>query len=156
MEVTKRFRWEAAHRLPWHAGACQHLHGHSYRMAVTVAGTPDARGLLIDFKELKALVAPLVERFDHATFVSTDDTALREAMHALGTDVVLLPFDTTTENLVTYVLDYLEDEGASLFRAHNITRVSVRLAETETCFAEAARTLHHAPESAPAAVSPAT
>ena len=34
MKVAKRFRWEGAHRLPWHAGLCRHLHGHSYALTV--------------------------------------------------------------------------------------------------------------------------
>ena len=60
--VTKRFTFEAAHYLPNYNGACSDLHGHSYKLEVTVSGEPnksktsDKYGMVIDFKELKMLV----------------------------------------------------------------------------------------------------
>lgn len=56
MKVAKRFRWEAAHRLPWHEGQCRHLHGHSYRMTVELRGDPSGDGMLMDFKHLKQIL----------------------------------------------------------------------------------------------------
>ena len=139
MTIAKRFRWEGAHRLPWHEGGCQHLHGHSYRMTVALKGEPDARGLLLDFKELKALLTPLVDAWDHATLVAEDDVALREVLEHLDTKHVVLPFDTTSENLCTFVAEHLLREGAATFRRHRITTIRVRIAETETCYAEVER-----------------
>lgn len=144
MTIAKRFRWEGAHRLPWHEGGCQHLHGHSYAMTVELDGTPDARGLLLDFKDLKAILKPLVDAWDHATLVAADDTALREAVELLDTKHAVLPFDTTSENLCTYVADYLAREGAETLREHAITAIRVRIQETETCYAETERHLQHA------------
>lgn len=144
MTIAKRFRWEGAHRLPWHEGGCQHLHGHSYAMTVALDGTPDARGLLLDFKDLKAILKPLVDAWDHATLVAADDTALREAVDLLDTKHAVLPFDTTSENLCTYVADYLAREGAETLREHGITAIRVRIQETETCYAETERHLQRA------------
>ena len=68
--VTKSFRFEAAHQLPWHPGKCKELHGHSYRLDVTVEGPLDANGVVVDFDELAARVnAEVVERYDH-TFLN--------------------------------------------------------------------------------------
>lgn len=136
MKAAKLFRWEAAHRLPWYDGPCSHLHGHSYRMLVEVEGTPDERGMLIDFKDLKALVGPLVKAWDHATLVGQDDRALYDACQALGTKLFVFPFDTTSENLCRYVADYLRDQAADVLAEQGITRVTIRLNETETCYAE--------------------
>lgn len=141
MTVAKRFRWEAAHRLPWHEGDCKHLHGHSYRMMVELTGEPDARGMLIDFKHVKRLLRPLVNRFDHATLVAASDDALRDAVDALDSKHVVLPFDTTCENLCTYVARYLDDEGGETLRAHGVTSVRVQIWETETCYAQTERPL---------------
>ena len=139
MRVAKEFRWEAAHRLPWHEGPCRHLHGHSYRMSVMLDGTPDERGMLMDFKHLKRLVQPLVDAWDHATLVAETDAALHEALERLGVRTFVFPFDTTSENLCAYVADHLVREGAEVLRAHGVTHVGVRLRETDTCYAEAVR-----------------
>ncbi len=141
MKIAKQFRFEAAHRLPWHPGACRHLHGHSYRLTVGLEGTPDARGILVDFQELKRLVQPLIDRWDHATLVAADDTALQEALETLGSRYVVLPFDSTAENLCTYVADYLIREAGDRLRRQGVRRLWVRLAETETSFAETERPL---------------
>lgn len=64
--VTRSFSFEAAHQLTWHSGACKNLHGHSYRLEVTVAGELDGNGIVIDFSDLSALVQrEVVDRFDH-------------------------------------------------------------------------------------------
>lgn len=141
MKVAKRFRFEAAHRLPWHPGACRHLHGHSYRLEVGLEGDPDARGILVDFQDLKRLVQPLIDTWDHATLVASDDTALQDALDALGSRYVVLPFDSTAENLCAYVADYLIREAGDWLRARGVRRLWVRLAETETSFAETERAL---------------
>ncbi len=57
MRVRRRFDFEAAHALPHHPGKCRRLHGHSYRLVVTVDLPVDpATGLAIDFSDLKATV----------------------------------------------------------------------------------------------------
>ena len=68
MEIFKEFRIEAAHRLPnVPAGhKCARLHGHSFRVAVHVAGAVDPHlGWVCDFAELAAAVGPLHEALDH-------------------------------------------------------------------------------------------
>ncbi len=72
MVIRKHFRFEAAHVLPHHPGKCSRLHGHSYRLEVAVRGplqqAGPARGMVVDFDEISALVRPLVvERLDHAS-----------------------------------------------------------------------------------------
>ena len=54
--VTCTFTFEAAHRLAWHPGKCRNLHGHSYRLDVTVAGPLDANGVVLDFDSLQDVV----------------------------------------------------------------------------------------------------
>ncbi len=67
MRVRRQFVFEAAHRLPNHLGKCRELHGHSYRLVVTVDRPVDpASGLAIDFSDLKAVVlAEVVDHLDH-------------------------------------------------------------------------------------------
>lgn len=64
--VTRAFTFEAAHQLPWHTGKCRNLHGHSYRLEVTVSGPIGDDGIVIDFAEVRRVVeAEIIARFDH-------------------------------------------------------------------------------------------
>jgi 6-pyruvoyltetrahydropterin/6-carboxytetrahydropterin synthase len=66
LQVTKTFSFDAAHQLPWHEGKCRRLHGHTYRLEVSVAGPIDENGIIIDFDELSTAVRrAIVDRFDH-------------------------------------------------------------------------------------------
>jgi 6-pyruvoyltetrahydropterin/6-carboxytetrahydropterin synthase len=141
MKIAKRFRWEAAHRLPWHDGDCRHLHGHSYRMMVEVTGEPGAHGMLMDFKHLKRLVGPLVDCFDHATLVSESDADLLGMLERLEMKRAVLPYDATAENLCRYVMEHLGAEGYEVLDEHGVERVRVTIWETETCYAELERPL---------------
>ena len=70
--ITKRFAFEAHHKLPWHAGKCARDHGHSYVLEVSVTGPvkPDNgesdSGMVVDFGDVSAAVKPVVEAvLDH-------------------------------------------------------------------------------------------
>lgn len=65
--VTKAFEFDAAHNLIEYRGKCESLHGHTYRLEVTVCGQELQAGLLMDFAELKELVSQLVvSKLDHS------------------------------------------------------------------------------------------
>jgi len=141
MKIAKRFRWEGAHRLPWHEGRCRDLHGHSYCMFVEVEGEPDENGLLLDFKHLKLALAPLIDEWDHGTLIAEKDTKLRKIMEDAGWRHSILPYDTTAENICIYVADHLLATSADMLRERRIHTVRVRVQETETCYAEAERSV---------------
>ena len=68
MLVFKEFSFEAAHRLPNVPAdhKCARLHGHSFLVRLTVAGTVgDASGWVMDFADITAAMAPLHEALDH-------------------------------------------------------------------------------------------
>jgi 6-pyruvoyltetrahydropterin/6-carboxytetrahydropterin synthase len=68
VRLTKSFTFEAAHSLPTfpEGHKCRRLHGHSFRVEVTVAGEVDpARGYLVDYGEIKRACEPLRRRLDH-------------------------------------------------------------------------------------------
>jgi 6-pyruvoyltetrahydropterin/6-carboxytetrahydropterin synthase len=67
-EIFKEFTFEAAHRLPFvpEGHKCGRLHGHSFRVALHVAGPVEpVSGWLIDFGDLKDTFRPLYDRLDH-------------------------------------------------------------------------------------------
>lgn len=119
LTVTKRFTFEACHHLPYYEGACHRLHGHSYKLNVTVTGdritdkdNPKC-GMIIDFKDLKKIVnKEVVDRYDH-------------------TDLNTFFENPTAENMVVAMAHDIEHnlpEGVKL--------VSVKLWETEDSYAE--------------------
>jgi 6-pyruvoyltetrahydropterin/6-carboxytetrahydropterin synthase len=64
--VSRSFAFEAAHHLPWHGGKCQRLHGHHYRLEITVEGPINEHGVVMDFDDLAAVVErEVVSRYDH-------------------------------------------------------------------------------------------
>jgi 6-pyruvoyltetrahydropterin/6-carboxytetrahydropterin synthase len=70
MRIRKQFHFEAAHVLPHHTGKCSRLHGHSYRLEVTVAGplrtAGPATGMVVDFDELAQVVREtVIDALDH-------------------------------------------------------------------------------------------
>ncbi|MDA8399354.1 MAG: 6-carboxytetrahydropterin synthase QueD [Actinomycetota bacterium] len=83
--ITRLFTFEAAHRLEWHAGRCKRLHGHHYQLEVTLAGTLDDNGVIMDFDEMDALVTEeLISRWDHEYLndILSNPTAERLASEA--------------------------------------------------------------------------
>ncbi len=136
MKVAKCFRWEGAHRLPWHSGLCRHLHGHSYRLTVELSGTPDARGMVVDFHDVKGHLQPLISAWDHATLVAETDEALLAALQTLGSKHYVLPYDSTSENVARYAAEYLLQHGRAWLAEAGVDALTVRVQETDTCFAE--------------------
>ena len=74
IRITKRFSFETGHALYGYDGKCRNVHGHSYKLFVTVIGHPISDtthvklGMVIDFSDLKVIVKnKIVDVFDHAT-----------------------------------------------------------------------------------------
>lgn len=67
MKVTTEFHYDSAHRLPLlpPTHKCHRLHGHTYRLLVTVEGPVDNTGFVIDFADVKAIIDPLIRSLDH-------------------------------------------------------------------------------------------
>ena len=132
--LTKHFDFEMAHALMGYPGKCRNIHGHSYKMEVTVTGEmqPDT-GMVMDFKALKDLVNEvIVNKLDHALVLSDSvDAHLVETLCAHYDKIVLFPFQPSTEKMLEHF--------ATLLRPHlpaNVRLYSIRLHETDTSFAE--------------------
>ena len=70
MQITQAFTFEAAHRLPNvpEGHRCARMHGHSYRVELTLKGAVDpVTGWIVDFYEVERVFAPILERLDHHT-----------------------------------------------------------------------------------------
>lgn len=110
--VTRSFTFEAAHRLPWHPGRCKDLHGHSYRLEVTVEGPVGPDGVVSDFADVKEVVKrEVVDRYDHTDLNDLLDNPTAELiaheawkrLHAAGLPLARLRLWETAECSVEIV-----------------------------------------------------
>ena len=118
LRATKTVRFDAAHILTNHQGLCKNLHGHTYRVDVTVeqqAGEP--HDMVIDFKDLKHVCEEIVlNRFDHAFIYDESSPVEKEIAEVLEKNnmrTVALPFRSTAENLARHFYDLLAERMPS-------------------------------------------
>ena len=102
--VTKTVKFDAAHILTNHQGLCKNLHGHTYRVDVSVAQADGETGdMVIDFKDLKGIANEVIcDRFDHAFVYNTESAGeceIAAVVEKNGMRTVAIPFRSTAENL---------------------------------------------------------
>ena len=140
IHLTKEFSFESAHALWGYDGKCREIHGHSYRLFVTIKGEPitdeqsPKLGMVMDFGELKAIVArEITDRLDHSFVMRRTEQAeaLAAAMGSQFTNVVLVDYQPTCENML---IDFAARLKAAL--PDGVTLHSLRLHETATSYAE--------------------
>lgn len=136
VEIAKEFHWEMGHRLPFHEGGCRNVHGHSYRMRLSVVGRLDENGMVIDYFDMRDIVDPIIDRLDHAFLCDESDTDMRTFLEAHDMKRVLIPFPSTAENIALWLLDQVD---RSLTGYTNLQSVTIRLQETERTYAEVTR-----------------
>lgn len=140
IRITKQFTFETGHALYGYDGKCRNVHGHSYKLAVTVMGSPITDpnnvkyGMVIDFTDLKKIVKEeIVDIFDHATVFNqnTPHVELAAELQDRGHHVILVDYQPTSENMV---IDFAQKIKNRL--PQNIQLHSLRLQETESSYAE--------------------
>lgn len=139
IKITKQFSFEMAHALRNYDGLCRNIHGHSYKMDITLAGQPlhdessPKNGMVMDFGDLKRLVnEEIISLLDHALVLNAKtDAQLVEALKQNYEKIVIVDFQPTTENLLNFIADKLK---AKLSERVKLTRV--RLRETDTSYAD--------------------
>lgn len=139
IRVTKEFNFEIAHALWNYDGPCKNLHGHSYKLFVTVMGSPindpdnPKNGMVIDFGDLKDIVnEEIVEPLDHAVILNEE---------ALKTNINGIPqmfdkrfvvnYQPTCENMVTDFARRIVNRLPQRLKLH-----SLKLHETGSSYAE--------------------
>jgi 6-pyruvoyltetrahydropterin/6-carboxytetrahydropterin synthase len=140
IRITKQFSFETGHALYGYDGKCKNVHGHSYRLDVTVIGQPISDntnvkfGMVIDFTDLKKIVKEeIVDVFDHATVFNknTPHVELARELQKRDHNVLLVDYQPTSEMMV---IDFAEKIKRRL--PNNITLHSLKLHETATSYAQ--------------------
>ena len=140
IRITKQFSFETGHALYGYDGKCKNVHGHSYKLDVTVIGKPISDnsnvkfGMVIDFGDLKKIIKEeIVDVFDHATVFNknTPHVELAKELKDRDHNVLLVDYQPTSEMMV---IDFASKIKKRL--PNNIQLFSLKLQETATSFAE--------------------
>ncbi len=147
--ITKEFSFIAAHRIEGHS-KCGRLHGHNYRMEVTL-GHPkgdlsvpelDISGFVLDFAVVKEVIKPIIDQLDHRYLVSRANVDAGDIYYAAAFTTVEHKDDcflmsvqqTSAELLARWFHDAFTDEFHDKGLGH-ILVVEVKLWETPTAYA---------------------
>ena len=140
IRITKQFNFETGHALYGYDGKCRNIHGHSYKLSVTVIGHPIddnthvKYGMVIDFGDLKKIVKEeIVDVFDHATIFNknTPHLELGLDLQKRGHHVLLVDYQPSSEMMVIDFAEKIQKRLPEEIKLH-----SIKLQETETSFAE--------------------
>lgn len=140
IRLTKIFTFETAHALWGYDGKCKNIHGHSYKLYVTIKGIPvddlndKKNGMVMDFSDLKLIVNSLIiDPFDHGIVLNAQSKHkdLGEKLIAEGHKVIFTDYQPTCENML---IDFAKKIQAKL--PQNILLVKLKLYETETSYGE--------------------
>jgi 6-pyruvoyltetrahydropterin/6-carboxytetrahydropterin synthase len=137
VRIAKEFSFEMAHQLEGYDGQCSNIHGHSYRLLVTLSGTPEGDcssakyGMVMDFSDLKKIVNEfIIDKLEHALMLRKG-CKVDEALRHIYTKIVCVTYQPTCENMVIQMAEILSKELPPSVKLH-----SLRLHETATSFAE--------------------
>ena len=145
LTATKEVTFAMAHMLDQHKGLCRNLHGHQYKLLVTLENvtevyddqTPEKEGMVVDFSEIKKIIETvIISRYDHACMINTHTTddfeiALWKLLIDHNKKIACVNFRPTAENMAKDIFNTLE-----AYMPIGVHVVGVKLYETETSYAE--------------------
>ncbi len=138
IRLTKEFTFEMAHLLEGYDGPCSNIHGHSYKLEVTVIGQPNTDeknpkyGMVMDFGQLKKIVSEqIVSRFDHVLLVNRKSKLAKAKNELPIQKIVEVDYQPTCENLLPHIAQLV-----SKYLPEEVKLHSLKLHETATSYAE--------------------
>lgn len=137
IRITKEFKFEMAHALHGYDGLCKNIHGHSYKLFVTVKGNMQndkgnaKDGMVLDFDVLKDIVKPeIINKYDHSLVLNANSPHSEIDLSAFE-KVFFLPYQPTSENLVSDFALKIQKKLPEGVELHKVV-----LSETATSSAE--------------------
>lgn len=133
VKIAKEYSWQMSHRLPFHKGLCSNIHGHSYKVRVTLIGTPDPNGILIDFYDMDNIIKPIINELEHSFVVDINDSRVIKFLEENDFRHIVVEHTTTSENLAIWLSKRLTQRFQSF---QNLEKLVLRFYETDDSFAE--------------------
>lgn len=140
IQITKQFEFETGHALYGYDGKCKNVHGHSYKLFVTVTGKPIEDptnvkyGMVIDFSDLKKIVlSEIVDKFDHATVFNknTPHIELAVELQKRNHKIILVDYQPTSEMMLLDFAEKIKNKLPKKIHLH-----SLKLQETGSSYAQ--------------------
>lgn len=140
IRITKIFTFETAHVLYNYDGKCKNMHGHSYKLFVTVKGNPvddlenPKNGMVVDFGDIKKVVKEeIVDLWDHAVLVNGNSPHLDlgKDLEARGHKVIFCAFQPTCENMLYEIAAKIKSK-----LPNHVQLAYLKLHETENSYGE--------------------
>ncbi|MDO4224957.1 MAG: 6-carboxytetrahydropterin synthase [Bergeyella zoohelcum] len=140
IRITKIFTFETAHLLYNYDGKCKNMHGHSYKLFVTIKGKPiddinhSKNGMVVDFGDIKKIVKDeVVDVWDHAVLVNgvSPHKALGEELEQRGHKVIFCNYQPTCENMLYDIAQKIKAKLPT-----DVKLAYLKLHETENSYGE--------------------
>ena len=140
IRITKIFTFETAHVLYNYDGKCKNMHGHSYKLFVTVKGNPinelenPKNGMVVDFGDIKNIVkSEIIDLWDHSVLVNalSPHKNLGEDLEQKGHKVIYCNYQPTCENMLYDIADKIKKQLPNY-----VQLAYLKLHETENSYGE--------------------
>lgn len=140
IRITKIFTFETAHVLFNYDGKCKNMHGHSYKLFVTVKGTPiddldyPKNGMVVDFGDIKKIVkSEIIDAWDHAVLVNgaSPHKDLGSDLETKGHKVIFCDYQPTCENMLYDIAEKIKKRLTG-----DVSLAYLKLHETENSYGE--------------------
>ena len=140
IRITKIFSFETAHVLYGYDGKCKNVHGHSYKLFVTLKGVPiddihhEKNGMVMDFGDLKSIVnEEIVDVWDHAILLNalSPHQILGKDLEKQGHKVIYCNYQPTCENMLYDIAKKIKSR-----LPNHVQLVYLKLHETENSYGE--------------------
>jgi 6-pyruvoyltetrahydropterin/6-carboxytetrahydropterin synthase len=140
IRITKIFTFETAHVLYNYDGKCKNMHGHSYKLFVTVKGNPvndlenPKNGMVLDFGDIKDIVkSEIIDVWDHAVLLNADSPHrdLGEDLAQKGHKVIFCSYQPTCENMLYDIAEKVKSRIPA-----GVSLAYLKLQETENSYGE--------------------
>ena len=140
IRITKIFSFETAHILDGYDGKCKNVHGHSYKLFVTLKGVPiddihhEKNGMVMDFGDLKSIVnEEIVDVWDHAIMLNalSPHQILGKDLEKQGHKVIYCNYQPTCENMLYDIAKKIKSR-----LPNHVQLVYLKLHETENSYGE--------------------
>lgn len=140
IRITKIFTFETAHVLYKYDGKCKNMHGHSYKLFVTVKGNPidnlddPKNGMVVDFGDIKKIVkSEILSVWDHAVLLNglSPHKNLGEDLEKQGHKVIYCDYQPTCENMLFDIAKKIQ-----FHLPKNVSLAYLKLHETENSYGE--------------------
>lgn len=132
-KIAKEYKWEMSHRLTFHQGPCKNIHGHSYKIFINLEGEQDSNSMVLDYYDIDRFINPVLSALDHSFVCDAEDHLMINFLRENGFKYHVIPYFTTSENLVSYFIELAEPHFKTF---SNIEFLTIRVYETEDAYAE--------------------